>query len=381
MIKLTEDTITQNNISALIEWLQHNPKLTKGPLTLEFEKLWSQRVEVSYSVFVNSGSSANLLMAAALLESGRLKNNKIIVPAVSWVTTVAPFIQLGFEPILCDCDPDNLGISIPHLEKLVKEHDPGAMVMVHVLGYANHIDEIQNICSANNMLMMEDCCEAHGSTYKQKPVGSYGIMSTFSFYYGHHMSTIEGGMICTSDEEIYNILKILRSHGWTRDLDPKARVKYLQPYNIGEFDALYYFVAAGFNVRSSDLNAFLGLEQLKTFDANIDKRKFNLQIYYNRLKEKCWLQSSAYCDAVPLAFGLIDRNRNQIVTKMQEANVECRPLICGSIGQQPFWTRKYGYTNLPNADLVHNHGLYLPCHHTLKEEDIHFICDIIIKSL
>ena len=168
MIKLVNDTIDKKDIEKLINWLQNYPHLTKGPITIEFEKKWSEWVGSKYSVFLNSGSSANLAAIYSLILSKRLKNKKIIVPAVSWVTTVAPAIQLGLEPILCDCNKENLGLDISHLKKIILEEKPSCLILVHVLGFANDMDEIMALCNENNILVIEDTCESLGTTYNQK---------------------------------------------------------------------------------------------------------------------------------------------------------------------------------------------------------------------
>jgi CDP-6-deoxy-D-xylo-4-hexulose-3-dehydrase len=240
-IKLVKDTIDSQDINNLIEWLKTNPKLTKGELTVEFEKQWSEWLGVKYSVFVNSGSSANLAAIYSLLLSGKLKNNKIVVPAVSWVTTVTPAIQLGLEPIMCECDEKNLGLDIAHLESIIKNENPSAIILVHVLGLPNHMDEIVKLCKENNVLLVEDSCESIGSKYNDKMIGTFGDMSTFSFYFGHHMSTIEGGMISTNDEDLYHILLSIRSHGWDRDLPSEKQSELRKKYNIQNFRSLYTF--------------------------------------------------------------------------------------------------------------------------------------------
>ena len=259
-IKLVKDTIDDKDINMLIEWLKTNPKLTKGPITIEFEKKWSEWLGVKYSVFVNSGSSANLASIYSLLLSGRLRNKKIVVPAVSWVTTVTPIIQLGLTPIMCDCDMDNLGLDVNHLKQIIEEETPSAIILVHVLGFPNHMDEIIKLCKEKNILLVEDTCESMGSEYNNKKLGTIGDLSTFSFYFGHHMSTIEGGMISTDDEELYHILLSIRSHGWDRDLPEEKQLMLRNKHNVDKFRSLYTFYYPGFNLRSTDLQAFIGLE-------------------------------------------------------------------------------------------------------------------------
>ena len=258
-IKLVKDTISLENINSLIDWLRTNPQLTKGKLTKEFEKKWSDWLGVKYSVFMNSGSSANLAMFYSLILSKKLKNKKIIVPAVSWVTTVSPVIQLGLEPIMCDCDTNNLGLDIDHLKKIIKKEKPSCLILVHVLGIPNNMTEIIELCKKHDIIILEDTCESVGSKFQEKKLGSFGLMSSFSFYYGHHMSTIEGGMVSTNDDEFYEILLSIRSHGWDRDLPETKKILLRKKYKVDDFKALYTFYNPGFNLRSTDLQAFLGI--------------------------------------------------------------------------------------------------------------------------
>ena len=274
-INLVKDTIDVDDINKLIDWLKTNPKLTKGELTTEFEKLWSKWLGCKYSVFVNSGSSANLAAIYSLILSGKLKNNKIIVPAVSWVTTVTPAIHLGLNPIMCDCDIDNLGLNINHLKKLIKEENPAAIILVHVLGFPNHMSEIVELCEENNILLIEDTCESIGSKYNNKHLGTFGDLSTFSFYFGHHMSTIEGGMISTDDEELYYILLSIRSHGWDRDLPTHKQKELREKYKINDFKSLYTFYYPGFNFRATDLQAFIGIRQMAKLNEIVESRNKN----------------------------------------------------------------------------------------------------------
>ena len=282
-ITLVKDTIDIDDVNKLIDWLKTNPRLTKGNLTIEFEKKWSEWLGVKYSIFVNSGSSANLAAIYSLILSGKLKNNKIVVPAVSWVTTVTPAIQLGLEPIMCECDMDNLGLDINHLKEIIKTENPSAIILVHVLGFPNYMDEIVELCNENNILLVEDTCESIGSEYKGKKLGTIGDLSTFSFYFGHHISTIEGGMVSTNDEELYHILLSIRSHGWDRDL-PQEKQEFLRKkYNIDSFRSLYTFYYPGFNLRATDLQAFIGLNQLEKLTTIVENRYKNY-LRYKKLR-------------------------------------------------------------------------------------------------
>ena len=385
MIKLVNDTIDKKDIEKLINWLQNYPHLTKGPITIEFEKKWSEWVGSKYSVFLNSGSSANLAAIYSLILSKRLKNKKIIVPAVSWVTTVAPAIQLGLEPILCDCNKENLGLDISHLKKIILEEKPSCLILVHVLGFANDMDEIMALCNENNILVIEDTCESLGTTYNQKKLGTIGLLGTFSLYFGHHASTIEGGMVCTDDEDFYHLLLMIRSHGWDRDL-PEYKVKELRKkYGIQSFNGFYTFYQPGFNLRSTDLQAFLGLEQLKKIDSMNSKRNENYLLYDSLIKNEFWKiksQKNTYVSNFNYPIITTEDKINELILELKENEIETRPLICGSINQQPFWYERYDKSDsVPNADYLHNFGLYLPNNHEIKREEIIFICDIVNKVL
>jgi CDP-4-dehydro-6-deoxyglucose reductase, E1 len=375
-IPLVNDTISDQELFDLADWIKTIPKLTKGPLNNEFEELWSKWLNTKHSVFVNSGSSANLLMIDVLKESGRLKSKNIIVPAVSWSTTVAPVIQLGLNPILCDADPKNLGLNLDHLKELLSTQDIGAIVIVHVLGVPNHMVEIIELCEKYDVILLEDCCESHGSEYQGSKVGTFGLMSTFSFFYGHHISTIEGGMISTSDQEINELLILKRAHGWVRDLPGPAQEKYTKEFDTSDFESLYSFYTTGYNVRSNDVSAFLGLSQMKNIDKYGKIRNDNYK-YYKKLLKDFWAQDCDNSFISNFSYGMLLKDRDKVASKLMSNGIECRPLICGSIGQQPFWIKLYGKCSLPIADRVHKEGLYLPNNPKMKFSDIDFIGNVL----
>ena len=377
-IDLVKDTIDSDDIKKLISWLETNPRLTKGDLNVKFEKEWSEWLGKKYSVFVNSGSSANLAALYSLLLSGKLRNNKIIVPAVSWVTTVTPAVQFGMEPIMCECDEDNLGLNIEHLKQIIKEHDPSSIILVHVLGFPNHMNEIVELCKEHDIRLIEDTCESIGSEYEGKKLGTFGDLSTFSFYFGHHMSTIEGGMISTDDEELYHILLSIRSHGWDRDLPKSKQIELREKYNIGDFRSLYTFYYPGFNLRATDLQAFIGLEQLKKLDLIVKNRNLNYQKYHEGIKNNEWKINPPKDSFISnFSYPVITKNIKVLVEKLTENNVECRPLICGSINEHPFWYERYGKQDLPISKKVHEYGLYLPNNHQMTVEEIDKVINIV----
>jgi CDP-6-deoxy-D-xylo-4-hexulose-3-dehydrase len=381
-ITLVKDTIDIDDINNLIEWLKTNPRLTKGDLTIEFEKKWSEWLGTKYSVFVNSGSSANLAAIYSLILSGKLKNNKIVVPAVSWVTTVTPAIQLGLEPIMCECDMDNLGLDINHLKEIIKNENPSAIILVHVLGFPNHMDEIMELCKENNIMLIEDTCESIGSEYNGNKLGTLGDLSTFSFYFGHHMSTIEGGMVSTNDEELYHILLSIRSHGWDRDL-PKEKQEFLRKkYNVDSFRSLYTFYYPGFNLRATDLQAFIGLNQLEKLSTIVENRYKNYLRYKNEIKNDYWNVSPPENSYVSnFSFPIITKNIKSLTKALMDNNIECRPLICGSINEHPFWYERYGKQELPNSKMVHEYGIYIPNNHQMTDDEISKVIKIVNNNI
>jgi CDP-6-deoxy-D-xylo-4-hexulose-3-dehydrase len=379
-IKLATETIDKNELSLLAEWIQAGNRLTKGDLTVDFEKAFSSYIGSKYSIFVNSGSSANLLSAYSILHSGYLKNNKVIVPSVSWITTVSPFIQFKYEVLMCDCDLNNLGLDLNHLEALCKKHNPGLVVLCNVLGHANSFEEIQYLANKYDFLIIEDNCEGLGSEYNNKKLGSFGLCSSFSFYYGHHISTIEGGMLCTDDFALYNLMLSIRSHGWSRDLSFLKKQQLQRDYDIDELSNFYTFYNSGFNLRSTDLNAFLGISQMKKIDKIVNKRESNYLYYKNKLNSY-WSQNSNTTKVSSFAYGMLVDDRLSVYEKAKINGIEIRPLICGNLARHPFW-KPYASnsSDLKNADIVHEKGIYLPNHLDIKESDIDYICDRLFNS-
>ena len=382
-IPLVKNTIDKKDIDKLIEWLKTYPRLTKGNLTIEFERLWSKFMGVKHSIFVNSGSSANLIMVYALIESGILKiGDDIIIPSLSWSTSLAPAIQFGLNPILCDCNKEDLSVDLNHLECLIKDKKPKCMMVVPILGLVPQMDKIMNLCEKYNVVLIEDACESLGSTFNNKKLGSFGLMSTFSTYFGHHISTIEGGIVCTNDDKFANLLKSLRSHGWDRDMDLDVQKKLRKEYDIDEFNAQYTFYHTGFNLRSTDLQAFLGIGQLEKLPMVVENRNSNFKLYYELLDDSFWKPKLRESDYISnFAFPIIHKNRDNIVKILNENNIENRPLLAGSLGKQPYWFNKFDLAKLPNVDDIDENGLYLPNNHEMNTDEIKKICEVLNSTV
>jgi|TARA_R110000796_G_scaffold74_16_gene346 CDP-6-deoxy-D-xylo-4-hexulose-3-dehydrase len=377
MIKLVNDTINNKDIDKLIKWLGTYPRLTKGPLTLEFEQKWSDWLGSKFTIFCNSGSSANLLMLWALIECGRIKRDaKIVVPSASWATDLSPVIQLGMTPILCDANLEDLSVDLDHLERIFKETSPDVLLLVSVLGLVPKMEKITELCEEYDVILLEDTCESMGSKYEDKKLGTFGLMSSFSTYFGHHMSTIEGGLICTDDEELYEVLKCIRSHGWDRDSSKEYSDHLRSSWDTSDFDALYTFYHSGFNLRSTDLQSFIGIGQIDKLDEICKKRNSNFKIYNELLSDFLpYIKDNGFISN--FAYPVITKDRDKIIKKLQDANIEVRPMICGSMGTQPFYVKRYGRKELPNVSMVDKYGFYIPNHPELTRKQINKIVKII----
>jgi CDP-6-deoxy-D-xylo-4-hexulose-3-dehydrase len=376
---LAKDIIDDNDINALCDWLKSKQRLTIGPLTTEFEEAWANWLGVKHAVYVNSGSSANLLALYTLIEKGILKpGDPVVVPAVSWATDLAPVIQLGLTPILCDCNLDDLSIDLNEFEYLCQRVNPKALMFVSVLGLVPDMKRVTELCKKYNVCLIEDTCESLGSEFNGQKLGTFGYMSTFSLYFGHHISTIEGGIVATNDSELYDMLKSIRSHGWDRGLSNETQNKLRSEWNTNEFNTLYTFYYSGFNLRATDLQAFLGLRQLKKLDKVIEVRSNNFDKYTTSLSEQLWKPTTRESDLTSnFCYPIICDNRKELVTALKNNGVETRPLIAGSMSKQPFYRKLYGNVSLPNAGVVHNKGLYVPNHQSLSLKEVEEISAII----
>ena len=380
MIKLVSDTIDREDINSLIEWLSQDeiPRLTKGDLTWELEKKWSEKIGTKYSIYLNSGSSAILLALAALLQSNKLKNKKIIIPSLSWATDVSSPMLLGMEPIMCDCNLDDLSCDLNHLENLFIEHSPSSMILVSPLGLVPNMEKVVSLCEKYDVVLFEDVCESMGSKYKGKYLGSFGFASFFSMYFGHHLSTIEGGFINTDDEDFYHLLLMMRSHGWDRDLPTEKQEELRLKYGVSEFDSLYNFYVPGFNLRSTDLQAFIGIRAIDKLDKYSTLRNSNFKRYNEliNVNELNLLQNDG--DFVSnFALPIVSKNKKKIVDRLTSEGVEVRPLIAGDMSKKPMWYERYGKVSLPNCERINEFGFYIPNHQDLSEDQIKLIIDII----
>jgi len=373
---LINDNISEEDKKVLANFVLNTNRFTNGPKVKEFEKAWSGWLGVKYSVMVGSGAAGNYITTAIVRE---LKGQKgeIIVPPIGWVSDISSVINTGFLPVFVDVDLDTMAISYEKIKAAINENTK-AIVLVHVLGFNGINDKLVQLAREHNLLLIEDCCESHGATYKNKRVGSIGDMSCFSFYFGHHMTTIEGGMVCTNDYEIYQLARMFRSHGMTREADTETHEKYAKD----DVNPLFTFAVPGYNMRSTEINAVLGLEQINRLDYNIEKRQKNLDIWLTNLNNMLYYieydveGSSNY--ALPLILRKDNNKMEEVCRILEEEKVEYRLGTAGGGNQarQPYLER-YGFKvigDLSVSDYIHDYGLYIGNHPELTEKEILNLC-------
>lgn len=380
---LMENNITREDLGVLIDFLKGCPRLTQSENVYAFEQEWSKWLGVKYSVYVNSGASANLLTMALLKH--RYGTGEIIVPTLTWVSDIASVLQNGFTPVFVDINPRNLCIDVDHvIKKMTKKTK--AVFITYVQGFNGLSDKLLLACKDRGIHLIEDVCESHGATFRSKKLGSFGLLSNFSFYYAHHMSTVEGGMICTNDKLIYEILRILRSHGMAREaLDPTIRKKYFEEYP--ELSPDFIFLYPSYNVRGTEIGAVLGRNQLKRLDENIKKRNKNFGIFLDNLNKDKYYTDFDLKGSSNYAFNLIltkpDKTlRNKIESVLTEARVEFRRGSSGGGNQlrQPYlrpYVSENEWTAYPHIEHVHFFGYYIGNFPDLEHEKIISLCSLL----
>mgnify|MGYP003110855235 CR=1 FL=1 len=366
---LMENTIEPKQKQVMIDFLVDSDRFTNGKKVLEFEQKWSEWQGCNHSVFVNSGSTANMLLLWAI-KNEYFKNKKMVVltPACTWATNISTMIQFGIEFVVADNDLFDFGISEKSLIEAKNNFEEINVIFVtHLLGSPTNVELIKK--HFPKAMIIEDCCESHGATYKNNKVGNLGIGSTFSFYYGHHMTTIEGGMVCTNDDKLYNILRMMRSHGMSREsLDTEYKNNLIK--NNPKIDSKFLFPYSGFNFRNTEINAVLGIEQLKKLDNYIEIRKRNLKIFdtilekHNNLFFRFNMEGNS---AMVLPFICKSPQiKNLLMDIFEENKIETRPFLIGNLLKQPFVSAfDVKNTITENADYLHDCGFYIGNNHKI----------------
>jgi CDP-6-deoxy-D-xylo-4-hexulose-3-dehydrase len=380
---LMQNNITRTDLDALIAYLQQDaPMITQAKQVQLFEQEWSEWLGVTYSVLVNSGASANLLTMTALRYLHGL--GEVIVPTLTWVSDIASVIQCGFTPVFVDINPRTLGMDIDQvIEKITPRTK--AVFLTHILGYNALNQTLLDELRARNIPLIEDTCESHGATFKERKLGTFGLVSNFSFYYAHHMSTGEGGIISTHDEQWYQIARMLRSHGMVREATAEElKRRYRETHS--DLNPDFIFAYPAYNMRSTELNAVLGRSQLKRLDANNAIRKKNLSLFLQELDPNRYFTDFDTEGSCNYAFTLIlrypdDDLRDRIMQTLREYGVEFRRGTSGGGNQlrQPYLKALVGdeYKKYPHVDHVHFYGFYIGNYPELDEEKIETLCRIL----
>lgn len=381
---LMENNITKNDLKKVISFLkQDNIILTQSYKVKKFEEEWSKWLGCKYSVFVNSGSSANLLSISTLKILGY--EGEIIVPPLTWVSDITAVLHCGFKPVFVDINPKTLCMNEDEIIKKINKNT-AAVFMTYVQGFNGLSKKLLSFLKKKNILLIEDVCESHGATFGKKKLGTYGLMSNFSFYYAHHMSTIEGGMISTNSKKISEILRSLRSHGMARELGNKILEKKIINKNK-KLSPKFIFLYSGYNMRSNEISAVIGLNQLKNLDNNNKKRQKNLNLFLSLIDKDKYQAEFEVKGNSNYAFPVIFKkpsydNRKIFENTLAKYNIEFRRGNAGGGNQlrQPYLKniiKKTNFKNFPYVDHVHFFGYYIGNYPSLSLIKIKKICNIL----
>jgi CDP-6-deoxy-D-xylo-4-hexulose-3-dehydrase len=364
---------------ALAEYILQAPKLSMDTKCREFEQAFATYQGRSDAILFNSGGSANLALLQALRNLGRLKTgDRVGFSALTWSTNTMPIIQMGFEPVAVDCDRRTLNVMSSMLQARLKDTPMQALFLTNALGFTGDLEAIRKICDTNGILLLEDNCESLGTELPGGKAGNFGVASTFSFFVAHHMSTIEGGMICTNDEELGEMLRIVRANGWDRNLTSVQQYKWRKKHQVkSEFEAKYTFYDLGFNMRPTEITGFIGLFQMKFLEENIEKRELNYLRLEKIVKENpdlIVLEHSHIKRLSNFSFPVMCKSaelRKKYLDQFSGAGIEIRPMIAGNIQKQPFY-HKYvkNHYDLTETDFIHDCGFYCGNYPELSENDL-----------
>ena len=363
---LMHDNFTKSDINAVIKLLKQKSKiLTQSKHVRQFELKWSKWLGVKYSVFVNSGSSANLLTMSAL--KILYGTGEIIVPTLTWVSDINSVLQNNFKPVFVDINPKTLCMSDDEIIKKINKKTL-AVFITHAQGFNGLTPKLINYLKKKKILLIEDVCESHGATFKKKKLGTYGKISNFSFYYAHHMSTIEGGMVCTNDKKIYEIIRMLRSHGMAREIgDKRIENKIINKYN--RLSPKFIFMLPAYNFRNNEIGATLGISQLKSLNYNNKLRTRNFKVFIKELDGTKYRTNFDLKGSSNYAFPLILKkrslkNRNKLEKILIQKKIEFRRGNAGGGNQlrQPYlksYAKKINFKNFKEVDHIHFFGYYI----------------------
>lgn len=382
-IPLMANNISREDLDAVIEFLNNgDPILTNSKKVKQFEEKWSKWLGVKYSVFVNSGASANLLTVTALKELKGL--GEVIVPPLTWVSDISSLLQVGFKPVFADINPKTLGMDTEQILRKITSKTK-AVFLTHILGYNGLTQKLLAELKKRQIPLIEDTCESHGATFKGKKLGSFGWCSNFSFYYAHHMSTIEGGMVSTDDFDLYQMIRMLRSHGMVRE-STSGELKEGFYKDYPDLNPDFIFAYPGFNMRPNEIGAVIGLSQLKRLNKNNQIRMKNLKLFLDNLDPKLYYTDFDTNGSCNYAFTLVlrhpdDQLRDMVMAKLKEAGVEFRRGTSGGGNQlrQPYLRKIMGneYRKYPNVEHIHFYGFYIGNYPSLEKSKILKLCSML----
>ena len=371
---LQKNTIGVQEKFELTKFILTSDRFTNGPKCREFENEWSSWQKRQFSLFVSSGTTANTLLLDAVRELyfGKHAKLKIFCPAVNWATNISTFKQQGHEMFFYDIDYEAYSPCFESLKRF-KELDiePDVIYVTHIMGFANDLRQIKEYWP--DAILLEDCCESHGALdLDDEKVGNAGLGSTFSFYFGHHMTTIEGGMVCTDNEELYNLMRAKRSHGMSREMYGSYRLA--EEAAAPDIDPAFLFPTEGYNFRNNELGAVIGLVQLKKLDKFVSKRQQNYFQFYMHMMDHPWIKhlpNPFGNSAMTFPFHCVSpETRNYLIKHLRSIGVETRPFLVGNLLRQPFMKDYKKSPYLPNSEEIHDHAFYIGNNHFITERQI-----------
>jgi CDP-6-deoxy-D-xylo-4-hexulose-3-dehydrase len=388
VIKLTKSSFYHEALTkqALADFVLNQDVFSMNQECRRFEEAFAAKQGRRFAVFVNNGSVANLLLVQAMLNLGRFsRGDRIGFSALTWPTNVMPLIQLGLTPVAIDCELATLNVSPGSLTPKIS--GLSGLFLTNVLGFCDDLSTIRRSCADAGVVLLEDNCESLGSLADGRLLGNFGFASTFSFFVGHHLSTIEGGMVCTDDEELHHQLVMGRAHGWDRNLDHTTQQRLRAAGGIDAFYARYTFHDLASNFRPTEIAGFLGNTQIRYWDDIVARRADNFRRFSaaagdNRDFYRCDVSHMELISnfAMPLVCQTPDLAR-AYRKKFEAADVEIRPIIAGNMTRQPFYHRYVeAIEPMPNADLIHENGFYFGNNPDLTDEEVSTLC-VLVESL
>lgn len=367
---------------ALAEFILQAGRLSMDVECFKFERKFANYQGRKEAILFNSGGSANLAMLQALKNLGKLKDgDRVGFSALTWSTNTMPIIQMGLVPVPIDCDVSTMNVMSSNLLERLEQTDIQALFLTNVLGFTGDIDRVKAICQERNIILLEDNCETLGTVLPCGKAGNFGLGASFSFFVAHHMSTIEGGMVCTDDQDFAEMLRIVRANGWDRNLNAQQQHKWRKKFDItSEFEAKYTFYDLGFNMRPTEITGFLGQYQMQFLDENIKRREKNylrLEKLIEANDDLVVLKHDHISTLSTFAFPVVCKTpqlREQYLARFAGAGIEIRPMIAGNMQRQPFY-RKYVKETyaLPGTDFLHDNGFYCGNYPELSETDLETI--------